>query len=80
MHPAIDMDQLAEVSSSMISAVGTKDGYLVVFFQNGDVYRYPDLEGEFSNLVSATSIGKYFHKEIRHQRCHRLPQSGWIDD
>lgn len=61
-----------EVDSSMIKAVGTLDGDLIVLFRNDDAYCYPGLAHEVIQLLSTDSVGKYFHKEIRDQHCTRL--------
>lgn len=74
-----DVDNWEEVESSMIKGVGTKGPDLVVQFHDGGFYRYPDLAHEFHSLISAPSIGKYFHQEVRHQQCQRLGPE-WPDE
>ena len=61
-------------SSSLIVGVGIREGDLVVRFKNGDAYLYPNLAGHYAMLLGAESVGKYFHKEIRHQQSRRLPR------
>lgn len=74
-----DVDTWEEVESSMIKGIGTKGTDLVVQFQDGSFYRYPDLANEMDHLLSAPSIGKYFHQEVRHQKCQRLGNE-WPDE
>lgn len=74
-----DVDTWEEVESSMIKGVGTKGMDLVVQFHDGAFYRYPDLAHEMDHLLSAPSVGKYFHQEIRNQRSQRLGPE-WPDD
>ena len=80
MHP-YDADNWQEVVSSNIAAVGTKDTYLIVKFNKGTAYRYPDCAIHFGDLVSADSVGKYFAKEIKILPCEKLPSElvGWPD-
>lgn len=51
--------------SSMIKALGVKHGYLIVQFHKGQVYRYPNGESYFDELLAAKSIGKYFIVNVR---------------
>ena len=62
--------------SSIISGIGVSEGALVVRFKNGDVYLYPGLAGHYETMLGAESVGKYFHKEIRHQKFRTLPKGG----
>lgn len=74
-----DVDNFSEVVSSHISAVATKGDWLVVLFKNGSIYRYPEAASYYSDLVSASSVGKYFHEEIRDLSCERLSGGLWPD-
>jgi hypothetical protein len=74
------VDRWTPVLSSMISAVGVKDSFLVVEFQNGDFYRYPDGAEHFSPLVLAESIGKYFHQNVRSLPAQRLTRGEWPEE
>lgn len=73
------LDNFKIVESSHISAVGTKDNYLIVFFKNNTAYRYPNQSDYFDRLVSAESVGKLFHQEVRHQACEKLMSGDWPD-
>jgi hypothetical protein len=75
-----DPDTWCEVQSSNLSGVGTKDGFLVVQFRNGDVYRYPELSHLLSSLVCAPSVGKYFHEFVRPEPSERLVKGRWPDE
>jgi len=76
-HPDFEVDQWVEVRSSNLSAVGTKDDFLIVQFRNGEMYRYPDLAHEMEEILNAESSGKYFHQNIRHQSYERLEKGSW---
>jgi len=76
-QPAFETDLWLEVNSSLVVAVGTVGDFLVVQFRNGDIYRYPDMAGEYESLVTAESVGKYFHQEIRSQPCQKLTRGEW---
>jgi hypothetical protein len=71
------VDNWEEVTSSNIKAVGTKGHYLIVEFNDGSVYRYPELAIEFPNLTGADSVGRYFHANIRHEPNEKLPHGEW---
>lgn len=71
MNP-FEANEWSEVESSHILAIGTRDDDLIVQFKNGSAYLYPGLACHYPLLLSAESIGKYFHKEIRHQSSQRL--------
>ena len=60
-----DLDNWADVDSSMIVGVGTLGDDLLVKFKNGDFYLYVGLSNEYNSLVSSESVGKYFHADIR---------------
>ena len=77
MSIELEMEEFHEVDSSMIKAVGIRDHFLVVFFTDSSVYRYPDCAELLSDLVSADSVGKFFHREIRNQLCEKLRDDIW---
>lgn len=79
-QPDFEVDQWLEVSSSNLAAAGTKDDFLIIQFRNGDLYRYPNLAQEFETLITAESVGKYFHQEIRHQSCQKLNKGEWPEE
>jgi len=57
-----------EVESSQISAVAYehKEAALFVKFKNGDIWQYtPFTFSEFGDLMTADSIGKHFHANIK---------------
>jgi hypothetical protein len=59
------MDRQA-VSSSNIRSVGFDNGTLEIEFNRGGVYQYYNVpEGTFRSLISAPSVGKYFHAHIK---------------
>ena len=54
--------------SSMIKALGAKEGFLIVqFYTNNAVYRYRDAAHHMDELLAAESVGKYFHENVREQ-------------
>lgn len=60
-----------EVISSTIFAIGhdEKSATLIVEFKQGGVYAYHPLhKGEYQNLLSADSLGKYFHGYIKYNK------------
>ena len=75
----ISYDRHEEVQSSNLKEIGTVGDYLVAVFRNGSIYRYPGLAHEMDNVVTATSIGGYFAKNIRNQSCERLHSDDWPD-
>ena len=75
-----DVDNSVSINSSMIKSVGTRDHFLIVEFKNGDIYRYPHMAHEYSNLTSADSVGKYFHANIRAELNEKLSQGEWPED
>lgn len=55
-----------KVDSSTIKAVGYADGVLVVEFNNGQIYSYPNVTpAEFEAFARAESKGSHFNKNIR---------------
>lgn len=67
MYP-YDADRWVELGSnesSMIRAVGAKNGYLLVKFHRGEIYRYPNAELHMDGMLVADSIGKYFVSEVK---------------
>lgn len=73
-------DQWEEVNSSHITAIGTRDDYLIVQFRNGTIYRYPNLASHYTEIISAESIGKYFHQNVRHESSERLRDEEWPEE
>ena len=67
-----DADIWVEVSSSLITAVGTRGDDLIVQFKGGKCYRYPKTAFEFDSLTHAESVGKYFHANVRSLPSQRL--------
>jgi KTSC domain-containing protein len=57
------------VTSSLIASVGYKPDRLVLeveFKDTGSVYQYFDVpEAEFRGLMKATSLGRYFNRNIK---------------
>jgi len=76
----LEPDQCQEVDSSHITAIGTRDDYLIIQFKNGTLYRYPSMAQHYEDLISAESIGKYFHQNVRHQACERLREEEWPEE
>jgi len=82
MNP-YEADNWQEVDSSNIAAIGTRDHYLIIKFNKGVAYRYPNGAGFFSQLSTADSVGKTFACEIKNQvDGERLPSedSGWPEE
>jgi len=76
----LNLDNYTEVESGHIAGVGTRGEWLVILFKKGSTYRYKDCASQFSDLVSAESVGKYFHLYIKDQHCEKLPPHGWPED
>lgn len=58
------------VTSSNICSVGydTDSESLEIEFNNGSVYQYSNVPtGEYEGLLSAESVGKYFHANIKNR-------------
>jgi hypothetical protein len=56
------------VSSSNIAAVGYDESaqHAYVQFLSGKTYKYEDVpKTEFDNLLTASSVGKYFNQNIK---------------
>ena len=64
--------RFVDVDSSNLAAVGVRDGFLVVRFKSGGLYRYADAAGEFERLLLSKSKGEFFHREIRGQPADRI--------
>jgi hypothetical protein len=74
-----DADRWVELDpgeSSMIRAIGTKDGYLLVKFHKGEVYRYRNADQHMDEMLAAESIGGYFAQEVKPMGGQRL-SSEW---
>ena len=57
---------LIPVSSSNIKAIGYENATLVIKFKNGAKYEYYDVpEIVWLSLKSASSIGSYYHANIK---------------
>lgn len=65
-----------QVQSSTIASVGydADNNLLEIEFRKGGTYQYYDVpEYQYSNLMSADSLGKYFVANIRNvYRCSRI--------
>lgn len=57
--------RFVRLDSSNLDAAGHRDGYLLIRFLKGGVYRYVKAASKFSELISAPSCGKFFHREIK---------------
>jgi hypothetical protein len=60
--------EMVPVASSNIAAVGYDEStkMLQVQFNNGRMYRYVGVpNGEFQNLLNASSVGSYFARNIK---------------
>lgn len=53
------------VVSSDISGIAIKGNNLVIKFNSGGIYEYENAAHEYSNILSASSKGKYFHSYIK---------------
>jgi len=54
------------VSSSDLKSVGYENGTLEIEFRNGGVYQYYNVpENTYLALITASSVGKYFHAYIK---------------
>lgn len=63
-----DADRWVELDageSTMIKSIGAKDGYLLVQFHKGEVYRYPNASAHMDEMLAAESVGKYFTSEVK---------------
>lgn len=62
------MDMIETPKSSSIAAVGydTESNELEIQFKSGGLYRYKKVPQHiFENMLNATSIGHYFHVNIK---------------
>lgn len=67
-----------KVDSSMITVVGYHRGVLWVIFNNNAVYRYfgvPELT--YIEMVTASSIGKYFNANVKAKNYKYMKQGTW---
>ena len=55
------------VNSSAIKSVDTDNNDLLVTFKTGRTYRYAGAAGEYSGLVTASSVGQHFNASIKGQ-------------
>jgi len=77
----LDTDRWEFVESSNLSALGTKGDWLIAQFKGGEIYRYRGLAHLFEDLLSAPSIGKLFHTEVRlTSKGERLRMEDWPED
>lgn len=54
------------VSSSNIASIGYDNGTLHIRFQSGAAYAYYNVpQSVYNNFLSAASLGKYFHANIK---------------
>lgn len=65
-------EQWQAVESSNLAAIGSREGFLVVAFKNGSVYRYPGQANRFDELLEAESKGKFFARYVRPGPAQRL--------
>lgn len=56
---------LRPVVSSNVSAVGLKDGALIVRFHGGATYEYPGSGDKFETMLNSPSKGKFVWRELR---------------
>ena len=64
----LQLNGLQHVLSSNVSAVGTKNGALIVRFHNGSVYEYPGRENDLDNILTSNSKGKWVWRFLRRTR------------
>lgn len=69
--------ELDSAESSMIAALGTKNGYLIVKFCKGECYRYPNGDMHMDELLAAESMGKHFHANVRPLGGQRIIGDEW---
>ena len=73
-----DADRWNEIDdSSLIKALGAKDGWLIVQFHKGEMYRYPNAAHHMDDLVAAESVGKHFHCHVRDLLGYRINTDDW---
>lgn len=59
-----------EVKSSNISSIGYiyEEKKLIVKFKTGGIYEYQNVDSNiYESLISAPSVGSYFHKNIKNK-------------
>jgi hypothetical protein len=75
------MDKYQPVESSNLKAVGVKGDYLVIFFNNDTVYRYPSCSSLYEELISAPSVGRFFREHVKTQQAYqRINDDEWPGD
>jgi hypothetical protein len=59
--------EMQPVSSSNIAAIGfnSETNTLRVEFNNGGVYDYESSQQEYEEILNASSVGSYFHRNIK---------------
>jgi len=62
--------------SSLIRALGVKEGWLIVQFHQGSVYRYARAAHHMDELLASESLGKYFHANVKELGGQRLTTDG----
>lgn len=61
------------VNSTDIAGIAVNGNNLVIKFLSGGVYEYVNAACEYSNIISASSKGKYFHYNIKpNYSCYKL--------
>lgn len=59
------MYNFIEVVSSNLQALAISGNDLIIKFNSGDIYRYYGAAIEWTNILNASSKGKYFSEFIR---------------
>ncbi len=58
--------QLYPVTSSNLDSVGYSDGVMRIRFKSGGLYEYHNItESVYTDLITASSVGKYFSDNIK---------------
>lgn len=61
------------VNSTDIRALAINGNNLIIAFNSGRTYEYVNAAVEYSNMLNASSKGKYFHKHIKNNyACQRI--------
>jgi len=56
---------LVKVISSDVDMIGYEDGFIVVQFLNGSIYKYPNCtQAMFNEFLAAPSKGKFVHQRL----------------
>jgi len=59
---------MIHVASSDLQSIGFENGVLYIKFNSGGLYQYPNVPASvYSDLMSASSKGSYFHAFIKNQ-------------